>query len=770
MSKRVNFQQSVLISAMLASTTTLVDAGQRQHKNPGFERIATYEVCQNTSCDRDIVEETAAEIIVSSEAGHTLIYSDSPLGAIGLIDIRDAERPKGLGVVDVGGEPTSVAMKGDYILVGVNTSESFVEPSGFLAVYDMETCKKNNACQPLTRLDMGGQPDAVATSPSGDYAAVVIENERDEDIEIDGEEGGLPQLPAGFLNVVKMDGAPSNWSVEKVVLTGLAEYAPSDPEPEYVDINAFEQAVVTLQENNHLVVIDLPSASVIADYPAGTVTLEGVDNNEEDVITLNETITDIPREADAVSWIDNGRYVTANEGDLFGGSRGFTIYALDGEILYDSEEEFEYLGVRAGHYPESRSENKGTEPEGVEVGRYGKRKFIFVGSERGSYVAVYEDRGAKRAPRFMQLLPTGIGPEGLLAIPKQNLFVVAAEVDEDYRSQINVFRLRKNQTENIYPTIYSANDDEGKPIAWGALSGLTASTDDLNTLYAVQDSYYSESAIFKIHVPKRGHKNRDKRAVITARIALMKDGVPVSYDPEGIAQKADGGFWIVSEGAGTFDDEDRPIETHNLLIEVDANGNVLQEVTLPDSLNAIQRRFGLEGVTLTGYGEEEVVYVAFQREWDDDAKGLVKIGRYQVNSGDWSFIHYELGEKSPAGGWVGLSEITALNDDELVVIERDNQLGTNAAVKKIYRFSIANKAFKSHGETLDTVSKSEQILVRDVLPVLQDKRGYVLDKLEGMAITAEGRVYVVTDNDGVDDSSGETQFINLGDDGENNLR
>ena len=40
--------------------------------------------------------------------------------------------------------------------------------------------------------------------------------------------------------------------------------------------------------------------------------------------------------------------------------------------------------------------------------------------------------------------------------------------------------------------------------------------------------------------------------------------------------------------------------------------------------------------------------------------------------------------------------------------------------------------------------------------------GYGLDKVEGMTVDSAGAVFVVTDNDGVDDSSGETQFFALG--------
>jgi hypothetical protein len=38
----------------------------------------------------------------------------------------------------------------------------------------------------------------------------------------------------------------------------------------------------------------------------------------------------------------------------------------------------------------------------------------------------------------------------------------------------------------------------------------------------------------------------------------------------------------------------------------------------------------------------------------------------------------------------------------------------------------------------------------------------VLDKVEGFAIDVEGNGFVVSDNDGVDDSSGETMFWSIG--------
>jgi hypothetical protein len=63
------------------------------------------------------------------------------------------------------------------------------------------------------------------------------------------------------------------------------------------------------------------------------------------------------------------------------------------------------------------------------------------------------------------------------------------------------------------------------------------------------------------------------------------------------------------------------------------------------------------------------------------------------------------------------------------------------------------------GGDLPTVSKE---LVRDLIPDLAAYNGYVVDKVEGLAITPAGEMFVSTDNDGVDDSSGETFFWSIG--------
>ena len=50
----------------------------------------------------------------------------------------------------------------------------------------------------------------------------------------------------------------------------------------------------------------------------------------------------------------------------------------------------------------------------------------------------------------------------------------------------------------------------------------------------------------------------------------------------------------------------------------------------------------------------------------------------------------------------------------------------------------------------------------DLLPHLHANRGSITDKVEDVAVTSNGRVYVSTDNDGVDDWNGETWFFSPG--------
>lgn len=709
---------AVLTAALLATTVSA-------HAEQVFNRIASFPVALNAP-DAEV---TSAEIITASEDGLTLVYSDSPAGGIGFIDLTDAKAPKGLGFLSLDGEPTSVSIIGDKAYVGVNTSESFVKPSGKLVVVDLASRAVD------AEYDLGGQPDSVAHNAAGTLIAIAIENERDEEVN----DGDIPQLPAGF--VVIFDVAAK--TLKTVEMTGIADVGGEDPEPEFVDFNANDEIAVTLQENNWVAIIDGKTGTVTGGFSAGAVSLENVDTKKEGALNFTGKMADVPREPDAVKWLDTERFVIANEGDWKGGSRSFSIFNRDGNVVYDSANTLDLDAARLGHYPDARNK-KGVEPEGLEVATFGDQQYIFVAEERSSLVAIYKDTGAE--PEYVQTIPSGISPEGIVAIPARNLFVTANEVDlrEDGGVGSHVMVYEMAEGEATYPQLVSDNDENGLPIGWAALSGAVSDAEKPGILYAVSDSAFTEAAIYEIDATA-------KPARIVKKTVITRNGAPAQkLDLEGITLDGEGGFWLASEG-------DTAKLTPHALYHVNADGKIEDEVAFPAALLANETRSGSEGITAIGEGDDMTLWIAIQREWKDDPKGQVKLVSYKPSTEEWGAVAYPL-EAAAEGAWVGLSEITA-DGDHVYLIERDNQIGGEAQLKALYRVPVAELVAAELGGELPVVSKE---LVRDLVPDLGSLNGYVVDKVESFAVDADGVGYVITDNDGVDDSSGETLFWSIG--------
>jgi hypothetical protein len=709
-----------LTSALALTATTGVS-------EMNFNRIASFSVVKNMDPGTDTKRETSPEIIDVTADGMTLVYTDSPLGMIGLIDITDPANPKPLGNISMKGEPTAVAVIGDTAFVGVNTSKNYTEPSGSLKSVELKGKSITGTC------DLGGQPDSIAKAPDGSFIAVAIENERNEDLN----DGILPQLPAGTLALIGLqDGKLDCDSLRHVDLTGLAEIGSSDPEPEYVSINNLGETVVTLQENNHLVVVSR-DGKIISHFSAGTVDLEGIDTDEERALTFNNSQKNRKREPDAVKWIDDNHFGIANEGDYQGGSRGWTIFNKDGSEVYESGLSFERAIIEIGHYPEKRSANKGVEPESIDAATFDGTKMVFVGAERASIVGVYDATDLKN-PVLKQLLPSGVGPEGFVAIPSRNMLVSANEKDliDDKGPRAHVMIYQYQNAPASYPMLTSKGMEQ--LTGWGAISGLTAADDGF--VYAVNDSFYRlQPTIFKIDVTKNP-------ARILQAIPVNRDGHPAQkLDMEGITTDGKGGFWIASEGRNS------KLVPH-AIYRVNSKGKIKKEIAFPDEFLAVQKRFSAEGIARHG----DTLWITIQREWKDDPKDHSKLVSYNTTTKEWGAVLYP--KDTAEKGWVGLSEIS-IHGDYAYIIERDNQSDDRAVTKKIYRVALSDLKPAPLGTDLPVVKKE---LVHDLLPDLKSTGGYVLDKVEGLAIMPDGTAFVVTDNDGVDDHSGETMFFSIG--------
>ena len=93
------------------------------------------------------------------------------------------------------------------------------------------------------------------------------------------------------------------------------------------------------------------------------------------------------------------------------GTRSFSIWDAQGKLIWDSGSELErkvaelfpnYFNTdHAAVAFDDRSDNKGPEPEGLTVGKIGKKTFVFIGLERQSGIMVYDITNPQK-PMFVQ--------------------------------------------------------------------------------------------------------------------------------------------------------------------------------------------------------------------------------------------------------------------------------------------------------------------------------------------------------------------------------
>lgn len=693
-----------------------------------------------------------AEIVAATPDGLTLVYTSADAGALGLVDITRPDKPVQLPRVNVQragvGEPTSVAISPDgrYAVVAVRQGDDAANAhAGVVRVYDIRNPRSVTWVKDVV---VGVGPDSLALVGQGRTlrAVVAIEDEETDakgDATLDGQRPGridvvgLQDLYGG-----KSSGVQSIDLVDALKALPDAVY-PNDPQPEFVAVdNRGRQAVVSLQENNAIAVLDLSHprrARLERVVSAGTVTRYGnADLQKDKEINFKDSFR-ARREPDAVAWVAPGVFATANEGDgkkdgngVMPGARGFTLMNTRGEVVYETGARTELNAVPRGHYPDGRSASKGVEIEAVTAGVFGGKPYLLVGSERGSFVEVYRVDDV-RQPRFVQLLPTGMSPEGLTTVTKrrdgQQLFVTANEVE----GSLNIYKFHPKgaPARPAEPQLFSRDAS----VPWGALSGLTT---DGTHLYAVPDNAFAQSRIWRIDASAvaQGHLVIDQVIPLTDA-----SGTAVKVDPEGIAHVPDG-FWIASEGAAVDGNE---------LIKVNAAGVVQQRVKLPDS---IASRFanpkigtGYEGVAASADGQ--TLYMAIQRGFDP-SKPQAAILKLHLPTQTWTTALYPLEQHSKDAKtyWMGLSEIQLLADGRLLLLERDKGGGEgkaiHAEVKRIYSVQ-ANDI--TEGATL------QKTLVRD----LRKDANWLHEKAEGMVLFQDA-LWVVNDNDG----AGWTRWVNTG--------
>lgn len=410
-----------------------------------FEVVAQY-----------LVKEGNAEVIQAAGNGNFIVHTNSDHDSIDVVDIRDIQKPALVASLSMPGEPTSVGVSpdGNWAMAVVYTaiSKKGKKPKdpripGALALVDLRDPFKAHI---ETIIGIGHHPDSIAVTAKGDELLgivaienepLIVENGKVVGSDKPGQKGDISER--GAVQFITLDPLqPERHSVltvrlDEALMKDAGMLFPTDPQPEYVALSRHQPLVaISLQENNGIILLDITTGEIKNAFNLGIVADRPADLLDDKNVAFDQVY---PRDAvsqklagarfpDGISYSPKGDYLlSADEGDLeLTGGRGFSIWSLEGEFIWDDGGEIERRAHELGLYPDKRSAIRGIEVEGVTTAKFRGREYAFVISERGSFVAIY-DISNPTLPLFRQIVSTATGPESAVAIPSRNLLLVAAE-------------------------------------------------------------------------------------------------------------------------------------------------------------------------------------------------------------------------------------------------------------------------------------------------------------------------------------------------------
>lgn len=110
------------------------------------------------------------------------------------------------------------------------------------------------------------------------------------------------------------------------------------------------------------------------------------------------------------------------------GARSFSIRDQNGNLIYDSGNELDALAIALGIYDDGRSDDKGVEPEGVELLEINGRTFAFIGLERTlkAAIAIYDVTDPANAFHIDTIVSEGdLATEGLKGFYRDGKYYLA---------------------------------------------------------------------------------------------------------------------------------------------------------------------------------------------------------------------------------------------------------------------------------------------------------------------------------------------------------
>jgi len=323
------FKRSLFAAALLAAGTACSTVQAEKDRGVTLQVLGTRETGQ--------FGVSAAEIVAHDPATQQLFVTNAGDRKVDILDIRDPLHPARTGSIDVStdlpdtGGVNSVAVRDGIVAVAVEHDNK--QANGWVAFYD-------TAGTFLNSVPAGALPDMVTFTNNGAYVLTANEGEPSDDYTVD---------PQGSVSIVDLRNGVMNATVAHALFTGFNESAADaagvrtpqpygatvaeDLEPEYIATSQDSKtAWVTLQENNAIAIVDIPSATVTGLMGLGckdhSLARNALDPSDRDAAVDNGPLRDginistwpvcglyMPDAIDAYQSNGSTWLVMANEGD-----------------------------------------------------------------------------------------------------------------------------------------------------------------------------------------------------------------------------------------------------------------------------------------------------------------------------------------------------------------------------------------------------------------------------------------------------------------------
>ncbi|OYU25236.1 MAG: PEP-CTERM sorting domain-containing protein [Burkholderiales bacterium PBB2] len=267
---------------------------------------------------------------------------------------------------------------------------------------------------------------------------------------------------------------------------------------------------------------------------------------------------------------------------------------------------------------------------------------------------------------------------------------------------------------------------------------------------------------FKIQADYTNYYNNAANPLVDASIRSGRLLTGADFDIESVRKDKNGNLWF-GEEFGPF------------LVKADASGKVLRtEVGLPGVMSPqnpylnggvanLPGSGGFEGMAINPAGDK--LYTLLEKSVTGDAAGTLRINEFSIDSESYTGTSFRY--KLDAAG-TNIGDMTALNDHELIIIERNNATATGGGTpfKKLFRIDLNRVDAQGY------VSKTELVDLMNIADP-NDLNGdgsttftFPFVTIESVLVLDENTLLIANDNNypgtgGRDLGSDNTEFLKI---------